>query len=262
MDRKSVIILVASLGVLVLLQAVIIPRFFPPIPVNTNTTAAVTNVAGTNVAAATAPTTNVATPAVAPSPAATVPASAIRVATEGPEQVEVLTNATGEALYTFTSRGGGVKHVQLARYLELVGCERPRGSNTVYASLNEHARVPILAMQADELFGDNIFTLTRTSPTAITAEKVLASGLRVVKEFSLGSNYQVHANVRIENPTAQAIALPAQSISIGTGTPMGPRDDGLMMGVFWFNGQDTEHVEHSHFEPAGGCMGIGRRGPR
>jgi YidC/Oxa1 family membrane protein insertase len=263
MDRKSIIILVASLAVVFLLNTTIIPHFFPPIPIsNTNTTATAqaTNAGATNVSPTAAPT-NVAPPAATPTPATTVPASGIRVSTEGPEQTEVLTNATGEAIYTFTSRGGGLKLVQLTRYLEVVGCERPRGAN-VYASLNEHARVPMLAMQADEAFGDNNFTLRVTSPTSITAEKVLASGLRVAKEFILASNYQVHFSVRIENPTAQTVALPAQSMSAGTSTPMGPRDNGQMMGVFWFNGEKTEHVDHAYFEPRGGCAGIGDRPAR
>jgi len=259
MDRKTVIILIVSFGVLFFVQSVIIPKMYPPIPVTrTNQVTAVTNVAGTNVPSA---TQTVAAPAPAPSPAMVSPAPTIAIATNLSEQIEVLTNATGEAVYTFTSRGGGLKHVQLNRYLEMVGCERPRGGN-VYATLNEHARVPVLALQADGLLGDNNFKLTRTSATSISAERVLPSGLRVVKQFNLASNYILTANLRIENPTALEIALPVQTVSVGTATPMGPRDEGLMMGAFWFNGKDAEHTDQAYFNPVGGCMGIGRRPAR
>lgn len=261
MDRKTVIILIASFGVLFFVQSVVIPRLFPPVPVApTNLVGALTSPAGTNGTGAVS--TTVTPPPLAPSPAAVSPAPAINIATNAPEQIEVLTNATGDVVYTFTSHGGGLKEVKLLRYLEMVGCERPRGTN-VYATLNEHARIPVLAMQADALFGDNSFQLTRTSPTSLRAEMILPAGLRVVKQFDIGSNYIVNASVRIENPTAQAIAVPAQNIGVGTATPMTPRDEvPNTRGLFWFNGEEVEHVDQSYFEPASGCMGIGKRPPR
>ena len=68
------------------------------------------------------------------------------------------------------------------------------------------------------------------------AEKTLTNGLTIVKDFQLSTNYLVSATVRLENRSAQPLALPAQEWVVGTATPMGPRDKGLAVGVLWYNG--------------------------
>ncbi|HEY0551603.1 MAG TPA: YidC/Oxa1 family insertase periplasmic-domain containing protein, partial [Verrucomicrobiae bacterium] len=253
MDRKTVLLLVASFGALFLWQF-LVGVWFPPVPKPpgaTNVVASVTNGLGTN---ATPPATNV-----TPTPATAVASTSnqlITLATNIPEQLEVM--KWGDTIYTFTSRGGGLKQVQLERFPETVGCDRASGTNQ-FATLNDHARVAVLAMQAGEALGDNDFKLTRSSPNTLMAEKVLATGLRVVNQFDLGSNYQVSARQRIENTSAQNITLPPQQLSVGTATPMGPRDAMTEMGVFWFNGEKAEHIQQPAFEGGGGCMGIGKR---
>ena len=248
MDRKTVLLLVASFGALFLWQW-LVGVWYPPVkkPLGqTNPVASAPNILVTN---ATGTVTNVA----APTLAATVSSTnqVIAISADAPEAVEVF--ETRDAILTFTSRGGGLKQVQLKGFLETVGCDRPPGTNQ-FATLNEHARVPVLAMQAGDALGDNSFKLTRTSSTTLTAEKTLPSGLRVVKQFDLGSNYQITARVRVENTSAQAVLLPEQQISGGTATPMGPHDDMTTMGVFWYNGQKPEHVDHAWFSGGGfGC---------
>ncbi len=245
MDRKTILVLVASFGLLFLWQ-MMIPKFFPPVPVqNTNVTATATNFASTNASM------TAAAPANPVSPVAALPASAINIPTNAVEQLETL--ETGEAIYTFTSAGGGLKRVQLKKYLESVGCDLASGTN-VMATLNDGIRVPVLAMQAESAFGDNVFQLRRASATSIEAEKMLPNGLRVVKQFDLGSNYQMTARVRMVNATEQNVSLPAQQMSIGTATPMDARDDMLMMGAFWFDGAKAHHVDHAYFEGTGGCV--------
>ncbi len=256
MDRKTVLLLVASFGALFLWQW-LVSVWFPPLPKPpgaTNLIASATNSVGTNV---TSTATNVVP---APVPAVTsAPAQPIALATNIPEQIEIL--ESGDAIYTFTSRGGGLKQIQLKRYLETVGCDRASGTNQ-FATLNDHARIPVFATQVGDLLGDNEFKLTRKSPGSLTAEKLLPSGLRLVNQFDIGSNYQVVARQRMENTSAQNLALPAQRLSVGTATPMGPRDAMTEMGVFWFNGEKAEHVQQSAFEGGGGCMGIGKRAAR
>ena len=243
MDRKTILLIVASLGLLFAFQWGV-NKFFPPVPLpkNTNTITTVTNGTGTNLVIVTnlpAPVLNAAPPS-AP--------IAIVLATNLAEQVEVI--ETRDAIYTFTSHGGGLKQIQLKSYPETVGCDLVSGTN-LFATLNDHARVPVLAMQADAALGDNEFTLRRTETGSIVAEKSMPSGLRVVKQFDFGSNYQFTARVRLENTSAQPLVLPAQQISIGTATPMGPRDPMLLMGVFWFNGLKAEHVEQPWFDGSG-----------
>src|SRR5688572_31623706 len=129
MDRKTILVLVASFGLLFLWQ-MMIPKFFPPVPVqNTNVTSTAlgTNTASTNGSAAPVVPPNVisATP---------LPASAISIPTNTVEQTETL--ETSEAIYTFTSVGGGLKRIQLKSYLETVGCDVVSGTN-VMATLND-----------------------------------------------------------------------------------------------------------------------------
>lgn len=246
MDRKTVILLVASFGALFLWQY-LVSVWFPPVPKPigaTNLVSSVTNGMSTNAVAG---TTNIAPPAIA---SAKVTAQPIVLATNVPEQIEVLESP--EAIYTFTSRGGGLNQIQLKHYLETVGCDRANGTNQ-FATLNDHARVSVFAMQAGDAFGDDSFKLTRTSDSTVKAEKTLPSGLRVVNEFVLGSDYRVTARQRIENTSAQAFILPPQQLSAGTATPMGPRDPMTAMGVFYFNGEKAEHVEQSWFDGGAGC---------
>src|ERR1035441_5661108 len=157
--------------------------------------------------------------------------------TNAPEELLVITNA--RARYTFTSRGGGLKSVELLDYPETVS---PRWKKKVakdgVATLNLRAPVPVLAILGDAgLVGDGNFTLTQTAD-GVRAEKSLANGLRIVKEFHLSSNYLVNASVRLENVSDQPFTLPAQEWVTGTATPMGPDDTSYTMneGVMWFNG--------------------------
>jgi len=82
--------------------------------------------------------------------------------TNMPEELKVITNA--HARYTFTSRGGGLKSVELLDFPETVS---PRWKKEVaangVATLNTRAAVPVLAiLGAPDLIGDGSFTLTGT----------------------------------------------------------------------------------------------------
>src|SRR5690349_575690 len=109
MDRKSIVVLVACMGLLLLLQTVIVPKFFPPIPLTrTNALVGATNALGSNAVAVPAAITTNGAPALA------TPAPAIAITTNVVEVTEKL--ETTEAIYTFTSHGGGVKQVALKGY--------------------------------------------------------------------------------------------------------------------------------------------------
>ncbi len=155
--------------------------------------------------------------------------------TNAPEELLVITNAL--ARYTFTSRGGGLRSVELLDYPETVS---PRWKKKVakdgVATLNLRAPVPVLAILGDaSLVGDGNFTLTQTA-NGVHAEKSLTNGLRLSKEFHLSSNYLVNASVRLENVSDQPFTLPAQEWVVGTATPMGPDDNGMYLGTMWFDG--------------------------
>jgi YidC/Oxa1 family membrane protein insertase len=176
--------------------------------------------------------------------------------TNAPEEWLVITNA--RARYTFTSRGGGLKSVELLDYPETVS---PRWTKKVakdgVATLNTRAPLPVLAILGDaSLVGDGNFTLTQTAD-GVRAEKSLTNGLRIAKEFHLSSNYLVNASVRLENASDQPFALPAQEWIIGTATPMGPDDTSYTMneGAMWFNGTGVQDQTLGWFSGSGfGCM--------
>jgi YidC/Oxa1 family membrane protein insertase len=194
--------------------------------------------------------------AVAPTLNATTTALPPVFDTNTPEELLVITNT--RARYMFTSRGGGLKSVELLDYPETVS---PRWKKKVakdgVATLNQRAPVPVLAILGDaSLVGDGNFTLTQTAD-GVRAEKSFANGLRISKEFHLGSNYLVQASVRLENASDQTLALPAQEWVVGTATPMGPDDTSYTMneGAMWFNGTGVQDQTLGWFSGSGfGCM--------
>jgi YidC/Oxa1 family membrane protein insertase len=195
-----------------------------------------------------------------PSPATVTATMAARLFdTNQPETLLVLTN--DRARYTFTSRGGGLKSVELLDYPETIS---PRWKSKLatngVATLNMRAPLPVLAILGDtNLVGDGAFTLAPIAE-GVRAEKTLAGGLRIAKEFHLSSNYLVNASVRLENTTAEPCTLPAQEWVIGTSTPMGPDDNALTEGVIWFDGKGSQDRIVSWF--SGGGFGCFHSAPR
>jgi len=168
--------------------------------------------------------------------------------TNTPEQTIVLTNA--RARYTFTSRGGGLKSVELLDYPETVSPRwKTEMATNAVATLNARASAPVMAILGESsLIGDGYFTLTRTGD-GVRAEKSLTNGLRIVKEFHIGSNYLVNVTVRLDNTSGQSLPLPTQEWVVGTATPMGPDDNNFPIygGTMWFNGAQEEQIGLSYF---------------
>src|ERR1035437_7405340 len=177
--------------------------------------------------------------ATAPAVAASAPVMVFDTNME--EQTLVFTNKLQLAgvlitnRYTFTSRGGGLKLVELLNYPQTISA-RWKGQITnsaasSHASLNARANVPVLAVLGDEKFvGDGNFTLTPTAG-GVRAEKTFADGLRLVKNFSFSSNYLLNASVRIENTSDKPLTLAAQELVVGTATPMDADDSGQVEGA-------------------------------
>jgi len=184
--------------------------------------------------------------------------------TNAPEQTIVLTNA--DARYTFTSRGGGLKLVELLDYPQTISArwKTKSGAQTNGdASLNMLAQVPSLAVVGDaSLVGDGNFTLTRTA-NGVRAEKVLPSGLRLVKDFQPSSNYLVNASVRMENTTDKPLSLPAQEFVVGTATPMDADDLNFYNygGTMWFDGANPQVCNPTYFNTNTSYLGLISRTP-
>ena len=241
MDRKSILVVGLSVVFIIAWVTVIVPKYLTPAPrqQNTNTVAAVaTNDPATTSTASTSPsvvtlsaTTNAAVPFVAPGVA---------------EETLSITNDL--ARYVFTSHGGGLKSVELVRFPESHTLGMEADTNRV-ASLNTKASVPVMALVGDSaLQGDGLYTLSRTEK-GVRAEKTLPGGLVVVKEFEPTVNYLIQITTRIENPTAQAIALPAHSWIVGTATPIHPLPSSTdIVGVRWFDGVKMQDANQGWFD--------------
>ena len=237
MDKKSIAILVGC-GVLLLAWGPIINTISPPPPKPKPVAVTVsTNAAAISAAPSEAKVATAAVSAAVTNLAAVVAAS---FDTNAPEQTLEL--VTADARYVFTSRGGGIKSVELLRYPEAVSALRQK--KTAHAELivlNESAALPLGAW-ADS--SDGIFTLTPFAG-GVRAEKVLAEGVRVVKDFSPGSNYVVTVTVLLENSGGSAQALPARELVIGTTAPLGARDNGQLIGAMWQGAEKLDETANS-----------------
>src|SRR5882757_8100984 len=105
------------------------------------------------------------TPAASPSSttATSVATPWFDAGSNAPESLIILTNA--DARYTFTSRGGGLKTIELSKYPDSVSLRWKKQITTNdFATLNAGAPVPVLAILGDpSLVGDGNFTLTKTA---------------------------------------------------------------------------------------------------
>ncbi|HRT10731.1 MAG TPA: membrane protein insertase YidC, partial [Candidatus Paceibacterota bacterium] len=241
MDRKSILILVVCF-VLLMLWYPLVNKIFPPVPLPAGATNAPTAVAAATNGATSAPPVAV-PPGLTAAPA--LPA-VIPAAPDAPEELIELTNAM--ARYTFTSRGGGLKQVQLLEYPETVPTRRQRrqGPQDV-ATLNVPAPAPTLALMDGPAWqGDGQFELTRIE-NGVQARKLLPNGLEILKTFHLSTNYLLEARVRLENRGPEALALPPQEWVVGTATPMNAQDDGSAVGVMWFNGSGETDISAPWF---------------
>ena len=250
MDRKSITAIVLCVSLLLFWALVIVPKIRPSTP----WPPVVTNAAATTPSAMAPATSNAEAPAMTPPlmSAATAPQPAFP--TNAPEQTVVMTN--DNARYTFTSRGGGLKLVELVRYPETISKRsRKQSPANDVATLNTRAFVPVLAgLGGASVEGDGIFTLTQTA-TGVRAEKALTNGLRLVKEFQLSTNYLINATVRLENNSGQPVNVPAQQWAVGTATPMGPDDKGLAVGVMWYDSVRNVDINQFWFDNRSlGCV--------
>ncbi|MEO6181877.1 MAG: membrane protein insertase YidC [Verrucomicrobiota bacterium] len=244
MDRKSVIVLVISFA-LILLWPKLMHQLYPPPPKRTNIVDVATNQLGTNVA----PNSM----AVATNAISAVP----KIEDDAPEQTLVVTN--DNAIYTFTSRGGGLKSVQLRKYPETIDCGKTTLGELRLASLNTKATLPTLALIISSTAENGSFNLSQTGET-VRAEKSLNNGLIVIKEFQVSSNYLLNAKVRLENRSSQAATIPDYEIVVGTATPMSnTKDESQSMGTFWFNGAKAAHIQPDWFANRSmlSCIGQG-----
>lgn len=276
MDRNAKLIL-AACAALFVFWVVLTPKLYPPpkpVPGATNNVATSTATNAPNAPSLTAATPTPTTPA---APATNSVASLVPPP-GAPAETLVVTNGTTR--YTFTSQGGGLKMVEFdgARYPESIARSGQKLSTNRPAALNRHAPQPVLALlNAPELEGDGQYKLTRYTRTVppptntpnaaprtvegVRAEKLLASQVRLVKEFDFGTNYLLAARFRVENGSPQPLAVPATEWSLGAATPENSQDKGEMVGFLWYDGETTHEFNQAWFDNKS-FFGCGPASPR
>ena len=238
MDRKAFLVLLASF-ILLMLWYPLVNKWFPPTPLKRSTNQ-VSN------SAIDYPTRPADVPPQFESPASSpefISPELPPITSSLPDE-KTLSIENENAIYTFSSHGGGLKAIELKNYPARVACEEGQDSGGL-ATLNAPARVSALSIIGG-IEGDGVFELTPFAG-GVRAVKSLTNGLRVIKEVRMSTNYLLKASVRFENSSPQPLALPFQEWVIGTATPMSENDQQMLMGLQWYNGEKAETVNDSWF---------------
>jgi YidC/Oxa1 family membrane protein insertase len=256
MDRKSIIIIVVCLLVLVAWFPLVVNKLlYPPQPLPPGSTNLVTSASSTTgtVSAATTSTSS-APSAPAPLVEKAEPPSLTAITTPQQPEKETLVEITNSyANYVFSSQGGGLKEVQLLAYPEQVDRKSKHAAIRRVATLNNLSPATAFSISGG-LESDGIYTI-RAIPNGVRAEKALTNGLFLVKEYQLSTNYLLDAVVRIENRSKTPISLPAQDWIVGTASPMGPDDNGQAVSALWYNGHKTQETGAGYFSSSTmGCV--------
>ena len=202
--------------------------------------------------------------AATPAKAGATPATTgLAFSTNAPEQTITLTNRY--ARYTFTSRGGGIKSVELAGYPQTISPRWKKAASTnMLVTLNAGAPMPILSILGDPgIVGDGDFSLTKIND-GVEAEKPLPNGLVLTKDFHLSSNYLVNVDVTIKNDSGKPVSLSEQDWVVGTATPMDMDDFNFLTygGAMWCNGATYFPVSPGYFATNTSYLGIIPRTPK
>jgi YidC/Oxa1 family membrane protein insertase len=277
MDRTGKIILVVSVLAMIfgmpLAMRLGLIKMSPP--------EADQNATGTNQVAQAGTNTPEETPTNPPAISTSTPAAtnqpAPPVGVEIPaveESTLSLINASGKAVFTFTSLGGGVKRVDLLDYPKEVGGD----TGDPVALKNDGVLMPLLALQpplklenapnSPRPYLTNAIphTLERVDDYTVRATADLPGGLmRVTKTFTLKDDYQLTAEVVLKNITTNN--LPAQGYYLVAGSVAEPESTSRMMGMnfglMWFDGVEPVSVGPGWFQNYRmGCMCFGSKGER
>lgn len=242
MDRRSLILLVVTCGLLLVWHP-LMKRVYPdkPLPA-TNLIASTTVVGGTNAAAAlTAPIT---APAVAPVRPGIADSGLAKPAGAGTEMA--LEN--DDARFVVTSQGGGIREVVLKHYEEAIVCsERKAGEPAPRAVMNRVAVVPVMALLGVDRPGAEAEYRLSRSNDVVVAQKDLGEGLRVIKEFQLQSNHVMRVTTRLQNLGTQVRAVPPQEWVFGTAEPLHPDENAMYRGFFEYDGNSNQHQGEAWF---------------
>ncbi|MCS1410873.1 MAG: Membrane protein insertase YidC [Verrucomicrobia subdivision 3 bacterium] len=161
---------------------------------------------------------------------------------------ELATLENDGAKYWFSNAGGGIHIVDLKHYPNDTGCgpEADQGLDSKFAQLNPWTSETILGLRLGEAPLIQGYDISE-EPGTVKMVRELEGGLRIEKEFELGTNYLIRAKTRVVNKSDSVKVIPSQHWLVGTSTPMTPEDNGILMGLMYFNGAKIERIKESWF---------------
>lgn len=269
MDRRSLLLLIGTCLVLVFWYP-LMERVYPPKPVPAGATnrvgvgsaTGVTNGVGVGPSEVAGTGTGTATPTVGgpvggsagggvaePPPTMAARPGIVETGFVVPVgQAEEMVLENEHARYYFTAAGGGVRQVELKGHRDAMTWRDRRAGKTIGpAVINRGLATPIMAVLGVEGAGSaGFFQLTRSNNTVV-ATKELGNSVRLVKEFTIGSNHVLHVTARLQNWNTTAQRVPAQEWVVGTAAPLHSEETAMYRGFFEYDGESNQHFEESWF---------------
>ena len=195
-----------------------------------------------------------------------------------PEPVVKETTATLEnefVKFTFTTRGGGVKKVELKQFPKEIGGEV---ANTGPVEMNlDRGRLPLMAFEprtastvdtnptADRPYpaAGSVYDLTHTHSNVVMTATF--GDWNVRKVFTMEADYQLQTQVTVSNSSTNSLS--EADFYLLTGTAIEPLNTSQMMGLnfgtMWFDGDEETKVDQGWFDNKPlGCMCMPGGDPR
>ena len=169
--------------------------------------------------------------------------------------------------FTFTSRGGGVKKVELKQFPREIGEEV---ANTGPVEMNlDRGRLPLMAFEprtastvdtnpkADRPYpaAGSVYDLTHTHSNVVMTATF--GDWKVRKVFTLAADYQLQTQVTVSNTSTNSLSEADFYLLSGTANePVNAsRMMGLNFGTMWFDGDEETKVDQGWFDNKPlGCM--------
>lgn len=169
------------------------------------------------------------------------------------ESFATLTTKNGdkdEVVFTFTSKGGGVKFAELLHQMAV-------GSKTEHIILNSNSPAPIGAISegADEFLVLDYKLIKKEDEQAIYCEATTASGLNIIKRWSLledttlpGAPWRLSLKITFTNNSKTTTNLSHYSFFAGSATPLHPREWENQGGAFFLDDGSFTNKDSNWFK--------------
>ena len=147
---------------------------------------------------------------------------------------------TPEAIYTFTN-AGGLKEISLTTH-KAKPCNGNSEDNDEVIRLNHEIELPFFALDGVD---DSAFSIIANG-NSVSMISTNQAGIRIAKEFTIGTNYLLHTKLSLTNTKTEPLMLNQRKLMLGTAMPL--QTGGYpVWGVQWHNGDDIMEIDEAWF---------------